>query len=359
MGQQYLLTKTLLQSSTALNLAMYLLLKSEQSQQEEEGAELLIQSHPVLARLEKWNSLAQKLEDRVENKVNGLQGQIENLVKASAFLKSGDMESESDSDEQNENEGSDGSVDGEGESVGADNPVGKKQNQASTNNDDFIGGVEQADLKMQNAASQNVLNEARFGLRPSEVSSTKTKTNKAPGGRPRQQSSLVSPSDFGDSVSGIGDSTAPFSQSLASTLNAIEQRSATRKRRVAPSFEGDIVAPLEEDDDGELRRGLQMMEEELGKDDDSGDLNAKSDEEEADEMDMDGGFYEQVKEKSISNKQRKKGLYQVAPKYPRLEGLVEGGARRFLRRIARLRGQPGNGVSRTGEGLREGQAARR
>ena len=82
MGQQYLLTKTLLQSSTALNLAMYLLLKSEQSQQEEEGAELLIQSHPVLARLEKWNSLAQKLEDRVENKVNGLQGQIENLVKA-------------------------------------------------------------------------------------------------------------------------------------------------------------------------------------------------------------------------------------------------------------------------------------
>jgi len=177
---------------------------------------------------------------------------------------------------------------------------------------------------MQNAASQNVLNEARFGLRPSEVSSTKTKTNKAPGGRPRQQSSLVSPSDFGDSVSGIGDSTAPFSQSLASTLNAIEQRSATRKRRVAPSFEGDIVAPLEEDDDGELRRGLQMMEEELGKDDDSGDLNAKSDEEEADEMDMDGGFYEQVKEKSISNKQRKKSLYQVAPKYPRLEGLVEG-----------------------------------
>ena len=101
-----MITKALLQSSMALNVTMYLLLKSElhkqQQQQEKDatnkdddengiltfqddvtGTASAIATHPVMSRLEQWNALSQKLEDQVETKVSSLKEQMEHLDKAS------------------------------------------------------------------------------------------------------------------------------------------------------------------------------------------------------------------------------------------------------------------------------------
>ena len=98
LGQQYLLTKAMLQSSAGLNLALYLLLKSEQATSNNQLDPAWIQTHPVMKHLHKINSLVHKLEDHVEDKVPGLEGQMDKLVKASKLL----IEGQSDVDSQDQ-----------------------------------------------------------------------------------------------------------------------------------------------------------------------------------------------------------------------------------------------------------------
>lgn len=322
-GKKYLLTKTLLQSSAALNLAMFLLLKSDESMEEPDGdTELdtgaatssLIQYHPVMKRLEQCNSLAQKLEEKVEKRVPGLQGQLDNLIKASLLMES--MQSaDADSDEESDgnDEGSQGaSIHEDEESKPAASnaiearPASSSEGEASSEEED------------EEDISRSMINNARFGLRPNEIA--QDKMARASSSNKRRQRRAV-PSDFGDDVDAAADKTMA-ARSLSSTINSIEQRAASRKKKVNSATEALVEhEPVDED----LRRGIEMMEAEMGRlsdeDDDAG-------ENYADDINSDGddggGFYAEVAKKSKAKKRIKKTLYQVAPKYPRLDPEVEG-----------------------------------
>mmetsp|Transcript_17874 Transcript_17874/g.25209 ORF Transcript_17874/g.25209 Transcript_17874/m.25209 type:complete len:506 (+) Transcript_17874:786-2303(+) len=348
MGLQYLVTKSALQTSVALNVAMYLLLKSEQESSgpngimEEDGdADMLdiggasdeatsIESHPIMARLKQWNSLAEKLEDKVESKIDTLSDQLENLVKASALMKS-----DGDGEESSEGEGEgEVAVDGSDEEHGGSTPVSDvdaKLEEASSSSEQE---EEEEEL------AKGVLNEARFGLRPQEIDSSSSTKKKSKKKRVRR----AMPSDFGDDEDEEdrdADKKRKATLSLASTVNAIEQRSQSRKRRSAPNVE-DVDEPNE--DEEALRRGLEMMEAEMGgleSDEDGGGANNNDDymdDELDDGLDEDGGgFYEQVKKSSKAKKAMKKSMYEVAPKYPVLDDEVEG-ERAISRAIMKNRG---------------------
>lgn len=303
---------------------MYLLLKSEHSSQEDVDASL-IQSHPVMARLQKWNTMAQKFDDRVESKVDGLEEQLDNLVKAAALMKSGVVEDNSDSQEDSDDD--DEHANEADASVNSAADIEQIMSDASSDDDD---GGEKAAAANDEAEQlrRNVLNEARFGLRRREIEEP-VKAGK------RRRRAIAS--DLGDD--GPDDIPANASKSLASTLNAIEQRSATSKKRAVANVEG-LDEP--EEDDAELRRGLEMMEADLGKESDVED-SGKADEdgldagdELADEYD-DRDFYEQAKKKSKSRKEFKKSMYAVAPKFPRVEHEVAG-ERAISRTILKNRG---------------------
>jgi U3 small nucleolar RNA-associated protein 3 len=317
-GQEYLLTKTLLQSSMALNVAMYLLLKSEEQQQSSSPSEMdymgpettsAIPSHPVMARLEQWNSISLTLEDGVEEKVATLKEQMDNLVKAAALMQSeqGDDEDEASADD-------DESVDQE-QTAGTDEtkvsssaPITPAESSQDEGDDDDAA---------QQEIGRNVLNEAKFGLRANEVAPSKKRTRRK----------VVFDDDFvGD---GNDDDDEPNKSSFASTLNAIEQRSSTKSKKKQRA-DVEQLDNAEEDDD-ELRQGLKMMEEEMGRLDGNEDLGPMN----MDDPDGDGGeiddeledgddFYSKVAKKSKDKKAFKKSLYQVAPKYPRIDMEVEG-----------------------------------
>jgi U3 small nucleolar RNA-associated protein 3 len=321
MGQKFLLTKTMLQSSTALNLAMYLVLKSHQST--EEGTDpSLIQSHPVMLRLQKFNSMMQKLEDGVEEKVGGLRQQLRNLVKAAALMEAGEIAA-SDQEADDSDKGSEESVTTESKTLDKmDKDVGKEP---PSSPDESSESDDSAD---ENAVSRSVLTEARFGLRPNEIVGKSTKARK------RRRAILVDTVDDEDEIEETRQKSAM--QSLAMTVNSIEQRSATRKRRAAPTPE---QLDEHEEEDGELRRGLEMMEAELGKLSNEEEDNAADDGDyaEQDDDDMDGDYYADVTKKSKSKKNAKQERYRVQPKFPRMDPEVEG-ERPLSKQILKNRG---------------------
>jgi U3 small nucleolar RNA-associated protein 3 len=303
----------------ALNVTMYLLLKGAQVQQPD-GASVkdfavagnsgsMIQAHPVMARLEQWNSMSQTLEDKVESKVEGLSQQVKNLVKAAKLIKS----------EQDGRGSDDGSLSEEGE---ADEPVPLTYKIDDPKEDKTGGGFQSAssfsddEENDEEEVNRQVLNEAKFGLRQSEVkSSVKKKSGK--------KRNIVALEDFGDHD--VEDSTK-MAKSFASTINAIEQRSKTRKRRSAPLAE-QLDEP--EDADDQLRRGLQMMEEELGKleggDEDEGGMDFEGGSENEIDDELDGAdFYSKIASRSKAKKAYKKSLYKVAPKFPSIDQEIAG-----------------------------------
>jgi U3 small nucleolar RNA-associated protein 3 len=281
------LSKALVQTSTALNLAMYLLLKCLNSDQDPE----VMQSHPIISRLQKLNAYGEKLEG-VEDKVDGLRGQLENLVKAAALM-TGANDDDSSSEEESEHDSAEVK-----EMAEVEGQLAESEEEEEESSD-----------KDKEAVSRNVLNEARFGLRPNEIAQEDKK---------RRRPKAIS--DFGDEVV---EDDASRSRALASTLNSIEQRSATRQRRAAPLVE---AIDEHEEDDGELRRGLDMMEEELGKTSSNNDKPSNNDGEEQfdNELEEEDAFYDRVAKKSKSRKDARKELYAVAPKFPRAEHVVQG-----------------------------------
>eukprot|EP00977_Amphora_coffeiformis_P011017 scaffold2632_cov158-Amphora_coffeaeformis.AAC.9 len=308
LGQQYLLNKAMLQSSAGLNLAAYLLLKSEQADADLDPA--WIQSHPVMKHLHKINALTHKLEDKIEKKVPGLEDQLDKLVKASALLTRGEVELDNEDDEDEDtSETGDAEVVTQDDDMGAD-ATEKKDGSPEDGSDDSESENEDDPALDEQARARSVTNEARFGLRATEVVA-------AQGVRRRRQAPA---SDFGDAEEG----TAEAGKALAATLNSIEQRSAARKRKVSPM--ADTIDEPNEDD--EIRRGLAMMEEELGpaSDDDGGmEDDASGDERDAFDPEVEGDdFYASMTKKSKSKKAFKKNLYAVKPKYPRMEEEVDG-----------------------------------
>jgi U3 small nucleolar RNA-associated protein 3 len=304
----------MLQSSAALNLVLYLLLKSHHqsiSSDNDDGDETtdpatLIQSHPVMLRLQKINSMLQQLDANVEGKVDGLKQQLDNLVKAANLMESNEISMDEEVSDQEDSVNSE-----EADIVEGDNTMkGGDGGEISESEDEEVD-----EAVVATSTGRNVLTEARFGLRPNEMARS---TNK-PGKRGVKYVSLEAGDDDIDEIDENQRKRAM--QSLAKTVNTIEQRSGTRNRRAAPLSDH---LDDHEDDDGELRRGLAMMEEQLGKmsDDDAayGELN---DEDGSADYDKDD-FYDQVAKRSKIKRDVRKEIYQVQPKFPRMDPEVEG-----------------------------------
>lgn len=312
---------------------MYLLVRSTTSGGDKGILE--IQSHPVMSQLKSLNSMLQKFEDQVEKNIDGIDKQMEYLVKAAALVGDGDE----DEDEKDDTDGDDS----------LDETSSKEDRSDKLNENQFTDDEEEDDTDderkilpasrkkhHQQQDFQNTLTEARFGFRPSDVG--KHETDK----RKRKHDSYAD--DFGD----LDDNEMPSrsSNALASTINRIEQRSdtASRKRRPAPVAEE--LDELDDEADDQLARGIQMMEEEMGKIDDLSDeetgrgMNGKGKNyvmDHQDDMGDDMQFYKNAATKSQTKKSIKKGLYSVAPKFPRKDAELDG-ERAISRTILKNRG---------------------
>jgi U3 small nucleolar RNA-associated protein 3 len=323
----------MIQTASTLNLAMYMLLKAELGPKSDPA---LIQCHPVMLHLQKLNTLSQKLEDDVERKVPGLTEQLENVVKAASLMQSsGDILSEDDSDEEQSDDGEEEELDTVEEEVAVPdaNDSQKKRNvviSTDLESSDDESSSEKEEEK-EKARAHKVLTEARFGLRPNEISSEAKNS-------PRKRRRAVF-SEAGDDDMEETQQKA-ISQSLASTLNSIEQRTLSKKNK-----KSDVLAEKLDDaaeDDGELRRGLEMMEAELGKFSDEDVADGGDDSVRDPELDSDGDgggddFYAKVSNRSKSRKDSKKKLYAVAPKFPRVDGEIDG-ERAISKQIFKNRG---------------------
>ncbi len=332
------MTKTMLQASMALNVTMYLLLKAEQassssSPHDVDDASAWIQAHPVMARLQQLNSLALKLEEQVESKVDTLPEQLDNLAKAAALMQSGQEEDDDDEDDDEEEEDHEHVNDDDSKDIGLKTDalqVEAKSKFSKTNGGDQrltlfdAGGDEESDAyddddDDQNEIATSVLNEARFGLRTKDLATDASKKRLHKKNKNHMAKTIET--DIGDDENGEPGNYKDATKTLSATINSIKQRAETqsRKRQRAP-IEDEV-----EDHDDQLRRGLEMMEADLGQysGDEGGDALDHGDN--GDDLDEDeDGFYGQIKKKSKAKKDFKKELYHVAPKYPRLEEEVEG-----------------------------------
>ena len=333
LGQQYLLSKAMIQSSAALNLVMYLLLKAEQAANA--GTNMvdpaLIQSHPVMQHLEKLNSLHSKIEEGVEHRVNGLVDQLETLAKAADYLCDPTSQRENEDSESDDENDSDSENDVENADMESDIIDPKDADTSNTIKDNVATSEsdsdDDADLSAdEDAARRITLNEARFGLRPNEIQNLRQATTKTE----RRRKTMIQ-SDAGDDDIEDDTQRKKSGQLLATTLNTIEQRTSTnqkRSKRSSQQLVEHIDDPNDEDGDGELRRGLAMMEEALGAPSDDDEARDEQYDPELDEHDdYDNGgddFYSKMLKKSKATKDERKQRYAVAPKFPRVENDIVG-----------------------------------
>lgn len=288
---------------------MYLLLKKDEQssdQQENEVDSSLIQSHPVMARLQKLNSLSDKLEEYVEKKIPGLSRQLANISEAAKLLDS-NPETEGSIQTDEESDPNHAITDDENEIQATKTTAVIETASSEEEEDQSVSSHESV------KEERRVQTEARFGLRHSEI-------NQPSGTSKNRKRRAV---DFGE-IETVDEATQKAArQSLASTLNTIEQKTSKKKA----TYLSDNIDETQEVDDA-LRRGLEMMEEELGKDFDKDDAgsdqsdHASFDPERDSEDEM--GFYEQVSKKSKAAKADRKARYAVAPKFPRMDSVVEG-----------------------------------
>lgn len=229
-----------------------------------------------------------------------LASQIENLIKAAALM-SEEQVSSDEEDQQSDTSG-DASIkiDDQNKDVDVLDIQGNDEENKQNGVDEY-----------ENDVPHGLLNEARFGLRPQEVSNSSKMVSRQMGKR-----RLAPSADFGDEENESRSRLA--SQSLASTINSIQQRSSSKIQKSAKMDE-DLD---DQGDNDRLRRGLDMMEADLGEisNDEDGDIDDELD----DGLDNKPNFYNQIKQKSDAKKALKKQLYQVAPKYPGIETEIAG-----------------------------------
>ena len=314
----------MLQTSTALNVCQYLLLKAEQvsskskqDSKDDEDDDIMdesydVKNHPVINRLNQFNDLAEKLNDRVEKKIPTLDTQIQNLVKAAALMQKGQVKDFSDQ-EDSETASSDPAMDSSDDESAIDEAdvqelmkKSKKSKQPPLSEDDNDSSSEED----EEAISRHVMNEARFSYRPNEDS----ERNKSS----RRRRRVPVTSDLGD-IEEDDEATKAAGRSLEVKLNTISQKSGSRNKKAA-------AAPEDQDDadDEKIRRALEMMEDEYGAGSDEESGGNDDDDIEMDDDLNDNEFYNKIKQKSQAKKEFKKKLYAVAPKYPSFEGEVEG-----------------------------------
>jgi U3 small nucleolar RNA-associated protein 3 len=331
-GLQYLITKSMLQASNALNLSLYLLLKADIASKknidkdmafaEEEDNGDSIRTHPVMDRLNQLSRLTDKLKEGVEEKIPGLQDQLNNLVKAAALMEGGHLSSDEDS-KSNDEEGTlssnlqedDDSVDTSADQLTAP--------QRAIRSDDENNGIDSSesddDRETQETIQRRIMTEAKFALRNQDIDHDATAfTN-------RKRRVTHASCDYGDETEEIDERTLAASRKLASTMNSIIQKStaSSEKRKTLVGAEEEGV----DDEYDNLQRGLAMMEDDIGKgsdnDDEDDDMSENETNDDGFHSDEDE-FYSLIKSKSRARKDTKKQMYTVAPKYPRLEGEVDG-----------------------------------
>jgi len=338
-GLQYLLSKAMLQTSTALNVCQYLLLKAEHAKEASVANsthdtdmiftshdEDRIRNHPVISRLGQLNELSEKLEGDVERNVKGLKNQMENLVKVSTVVVRDAIEDDV-SVESNHTE----------ESADTGTSVDKldEQNGDDQKNDEYEKDIvapkyrvmeevsdeeHDSDMEEDSTAIQNrLVTEARFSVRSEDDDDVRMATDGIQQGRRRALPSVSGCGD--DDISNQWNASAA-GRSLASTVNSISQRSKSKKDKTRAAPEMEETAS----DDERTMRLLDMMDADLGggdqaEDEDEDDFDAELD----DGLDDNEGddFYSIIKKKSKQKKDYKKDMYAVAPKYPVMEEEVD------------------------------------
>jgi len=311
-GLQYLLTKAMIQTATALNVCQYLMIKADlaRSALNDEDSngfddEDIIKNHPVISRLNQLNHLTDKLDSKVESKVNNLNNQFENLVKASSLMQGSDDENE----EGDDNSETDMELVANGNAIDYDAMLqAKEEIHATSDSGDESSSSEDDDEEVA-TMQKRLMNEARFAHRKQD-----DEEDDKGGSKRRRRRALPSFSDFGDEDNADEVDLAAAGKSLATTINRISQRSKSGdKVNVAPEVNDEV-------DEDRFNRGLEMMEAELG-----GENNIEGADIDADSIDEDGDdFYSQIQKKSQARKDFKKNMYAVAPKYPGLDNEIEG-----------------------------------
>jgi U3 small nucleolar RNA-associated protein 3 len=265
----------------------------------------MIKNHPVISRLNQLNHLTDKLDSKVESKVNNLNNQFENLVKASSLMQGGD----------DDNEEGDDISETDMEQVANGNAIdydamlqAKEEIHATSDSGDESSSSDEDDEEVA-TMQKRLMNEARFAHRKQD-----DEEDDKGGSKRRRRRALPSFSDFGDEDNADEGDLAAAGKSLATTINRISQRSKSGvKVNVAPEVNDEV-------DEDRFNRGLEMMEAELG-----GDNNIEGADIDADSIDEDGDdFYSQIQKKSQARKDFKKNMYAVAPKYPGLDNEIEG-----------------------------------
>ena len=334
------------QTATALNVCQYLLLKAESASRKAAAAtdgaggdramleagllggspdEDDVRGHPVIERLNQLNDLAQKLSSNVAGKVSDMDEQISSLVKAAALMKNGD-----DQDSDNESLVS-GDGDGDGDTLSSEMDLDdeaeaaaamKMKMAASQRANDESSSEDDSSDEDEEDVRRRVVTEAKFALRSQDIESGDGKKgSKSKHVRRRAPMS----SDFGDE-DGAEEAANAAGRNLASTLNAISQRANSKKKKSGAAAANAPEAE-DEDEDDRLMQGLAMMDDEFGSDDDDDALGGSDDSDVDNELDDDLGgddFYSRMKSKSKAKKNMKKALYTPAPKYPNVEGDIDG-----------------------------------
>ena len=366
-GLQYLITKSMLQASETLNLVLYLLLKSDQASTAKKtnndtanvpflmdivDASGDIANHPVIQRLNQLSVLTDKLKAGVEDTTPGLNDQMKNLVKAATLMAGGNLSSSDDNDDGSDT--SDDALSKEGDVTKQqdehkedydddddddDDGINRKplvrkremyrkalicrkgvnEHEEEDDDDDDDDDESESDEEYETEeAIRKVMTEAKFALRNQDIDQDAKNLTKK---RKHRISPPTMSSDYGDETDEVTDQTLMASQKLASMMNSIVQKSSSNDKRNKLMAHDDD----EEDDYDKVQRGLSMMEEELGKgsDDDDDDDDDHDDEEGLRDSDEDD-FYKSIKSKSKARKDAKKVMYEVAPKFPRLDIMVDG-----------------------------------
>ena len=321
----------MLQASNALNLSLYLLLKADLASKKNADTEMGlveeddgddIRTHPVMDRLDQLSRLTDKLKEGVEDKIPGLQDQMNNLVKAAALMEGGELSSSEGSDSSDE-EGTPSSEHRE-DDESVDSSANQLVSTRDSRIDDDDGENESSDSdeerESQEAIQRRIMTEAKFALRHQDIDHDVKKSVK------RKRRIDHTSSDYGDETEEIDERTLAASRKLASTMNSIVQKSTASSEKRRKFFGAEDEGADDEYD--RLQRGLAMMEEDIGKgsdnDNDDGDcISGHEDNDEGFQSDEDE-FYSLIKSKSKAKKDAKKQMYTVAPKYPRLEGEVDG-----------------------------------
>mmetsp|Transcript_15840 Transcript_15840/g.18400 ORF Transcript_15840/g.18400 Transcript_15840/m.18400 type:complete len:670 (+) Transcript_15840:83-2092(+) len=324
-GLQYLLTKAMLQTSTALNVCQYLLIKAENAKaastkSADDNDDFIIdnqddyniKNHPVISRLNQLNHMSDTLRSDVESNVVTLKQQITNLVKASSLMTDGNESDEEMSNASDDDE--EGDIDGD-EALNLHLDITDKESKM-----DSTASSEEDDDEDPAEVQRRIMNEARFALRaqddiaePGDVEELERSTK-----RRRRRADVPSFSDYGEEDGIDEHEMSKAAKSLAATVNTISQRSKTNNKK--PSS---LTAEVDDDDNEDrFKRGLEMMEADLGAENDDGDY--IGDDDVGMNSDDDDDFYTEIKKKSKAKKEFKKSLYAVAPKYPGMDDEIAG-----------------------------------